>query len=91
MDCPAQPRRVILTLDDDPDAIHGTLEHADGTRERFWGWLDLMSALDGGNRDSLQQQAPRADGVTTSAWLQPDRSATARHEERHEPEHRERS
>jgi hypothetical protein len=43
---PDQPRRVILELDHDPDAIHGIVEHADGTREPFWGWLDLMSALE---------------------------------------------
>jgi hypothetical protein len=38
--------RVTLDLEADPDAIHGTLEHGDGTRERFWGWLELMAALE---------------------------------------------
>ena len=46
-------RRVQLELDADPGAIHGTLEHGDGTRERFWGWLELMAALEraAGGRD----------------------------------------
>jgi hypothetical protein len=41
-----QPQRVNLDLEADPDAIHGTLEHRDGTRERFWGWFELMAALE---------------------------------------------
>jgi hypothetical protein len=46
MASPDQPVRVVLELADDPDAMHGTVEHADGRREPFWGWLDLMSALE---------------------------------------------
>jgi hypothetical protein len=38
--------RLCLDLDAGPDPIHGTLEHGDGTRERFWGWLELMAALE---------------------------------------------
>jgi hypothetical protein len=41
---PAQ--RIQLELETSSDAIHGTLEHGDGTRECFWGWLELMAALD---------------------------------------------
>jgi hypothetical protein len=40
-----RPQRVMLELESCPDPIHGTLEHGDGTRERFWGWLELMAAL----------------------------------------------
>ena len=35
-----------LELDADPNAIHGTIERGDGTREAFWGWLELMAALE---------------------------------------------
>jgi hypothetical protein len=35
-----------LELDADPEAIHGTIERGDGTREQFWGWLELMAALE---------------------------------------------
>ena len=41
-----QAQRVSLELEAGPDAIRGTLEHGDGTRERFWGWLELMAALE---------------------------------------------
>jgi hypothetical protein len=40
------PHRASLELDPGPGTIHGTLEHGDGTRERFWGWLELMAALE---------------------------------------------
>jgi hypothetical protein len=61
MDSPNRPRRVTLELDDDTDAIHGTLEHADGTRERFWGWLELMSALDPATTDVGRGGLPGLD------------------------------
>ncbi len=38
--------RISLELEAGPDTIHGTLERGDGTRERFWGWLELMAAID---------------------------------------------
>jgi hypothetical protein len=59
MDCPDKLRRVTLGLDDDPDVIHGTVEQADNPRERFWGRLDLMSALERGTRASPHQEPPR--------------------------------
>jgi hypothetical protein len=65
MDSPDQPRRVTLELDDDLDAIHGTLEHIDGTRQRFWGWLDLMSAIERIPRTSQPQGTPRAQSPET--------------------------
>jgi hypothetical protein len=43
-----QARHVNLEISSDPDPIQGTIQHHDGTRERFWGWLDLMAALDRG-------------------------------------------
>jgi hypothetical protein len=39
------PPRVTLELDTDREAIRGTLEHDNGQREQFWGWLELMAAL----------------------------------------------
>jgi len=52
-----QAHRVNLDLDADPDVIHGVLEHGDGRRERFWGWLELMAALDRVTSASQEQQA----------------------------------
>jgi hypothetical protein len=58
MDASGQARRVNLELQVEPGAIHGTLEHRDGTRERFWGWLELMSALE---RVTSETSPPNGD------------------------------
>jgi hypothetical protein len=39
-------QHVNLELDADAETIRGTLQYSDGTRERFWGWLELMAALE---------------------------------------------
>ena len=59
-----QALRVNLDLDANADAIHGTLEHGDGRRERFWGWLDLMAAVERvtSNRQE-ERNAPAGDGT----------------------------
>ena len=48
-----------LELDRDPDAIHGSIERGDGTREQFWGWLELMSALERATAASTTPPDPR--------------------------------
>ena len=37
--------RITLELDVGADPIRGTIEHGDGSRLPFWGWLELMEAL----------------------------------------------
>lgn len=44
MSSAANPR-ITLELDASADPIRGTIEHPDGTRLRFWGWLELMEEL----------------------------------------------
>jgi hypothetical protein len=61
------PRRVSLELDTDPEAIHGTLEHPNGRRERFWGWLELMAALE---RATVSRGEPPDDQGHNRADLQ---------------------
>ena len=39
-------RRVSLQIEAGPGAIHGTFDDGEGTRETFWGWLELMAALE---------------------------------------------
>jgi hypothetical protein len=39
-------RRVSLELSADTEAIHGTLQDGSGRREQFWGWLELMAAIE---------------------------------------------
>ena len=37
--------RVTLELVAGGDPIQGSIEHADGSRQAFWGWLELIEAL----------------------------------------------
>jgi hypothetical protein len=71
MSAGGQPQRVGLELEAGPEAIHGTLEHGDGTREGFWGWLELMAALErvtsptkGMGTDMQTSQAAGVAGLT---------------------------
>jgi hypothetical protein len=34
--------RLTLELVASGDPIHGSIEHADGRRQPFWGWLELI-------------------------------------------------
>jgi hypothetical protein len=37
--------RITLELEAGADPIRGVLEHPDGSRVPFWGWLELMDTL----------------------------------------------
>ena len=37
--------RIILELESGADPIRGSIEHNDGTRHCFWGWLELIEEL----------------------------------------------
>jgi hypothetical protein len=37
--------RVTLQLETGADPIRGSIEHADGSRRSFWGWLELSEEL----------------------------------------------
>jgi hypothetical protein len=37
--------RVVIELTAGADPIRGSLEHADGSRRPFWGWLELIDEL----------------------------------------------
>ena len=37
--------RIMLELEAGSDPIRGLIEHADGRRRPFWGWLELSEAL----------------------------------------------
>jgi hypothetical protein len=41
----ASNRRITLELEARADPIRGSIEHADGSRQPFWGWLDLSEQL----------------------------------------------
>jgi hypothetical protein len=37
--------RITLELEAGADPIHGLIEHSDGSRQPFWGWLELSEEL----------------------------------------------
>jgi hypothetical protein len=37
--------RITLELEPGADPIRGSIEHADGSRQPFWGWLELSAEL----------------------------------------------
>ena len=37
--------RITLELETGADPIRGSIEHADGRRQPFWGWLELSAEL----------------------------------------------
>jgi hypothetical protein len=36
---------ITLELEVGADPIRGSIEHADGSRQPFWGWLELIEEL----------------------------------------------
>jgi hypothetical protein len=41
----ASNARIALELEAGSDPIRGLIEHADGSRQSFWGWLELSEEL----------------------------------------------
>jgi len=37
--------RITLELEPGADPIRGSIEHPDGSRQPFWGWLELSAEL----------------------------------------------
>lgn len=46
MSAASNARHIRLELEPEADVVHGVVEHTDGRREPFWGWLELMAALE---------------------------------------------
>jgi len=41
----ASNARITLELETGADPIRGSIEHPDGNRQLFWGWLELIEQL----------------------------------------------
>jgi hypothetical protein len=50
--------RLVLDLEPDSEPISGFLEHRGAARRRFWGWLDLLAAIDGARKDWESASGP---------------------------------
>jgi hypothetical protein len=66
--------RITLELEAGADPIRGSIELADGTRQSFWGWLELIDEL--GRVAADQPKPPTQPGrAHTQQSPQPDAGA----------------
>jgi hypothetical protein len=81
---PANTPRITLELEAGEDPIRGSIEHPDGTRRRFWGWLELMTELgraaEPGTAPPASQAAPRGDQDAVPLSRPPEPTAETDHE-----------
>ena len=64
MSSPVDPH-ITLEFEAGADPIRGTIGHGDGSRRRFWGWLELMDELHhiaAGDAKPARSQRGSADG-----------------------------
>jgi hypothetical protein len=59
--------RITLELVAGADPIQGSIEHADGSRQPFWGWLELIETLNrlASTKPGLDARAERGHPPTT--------------------------
>ena len=67
--------RIMLELEAGADPIRGSIDHADGSRVRFWGWLELIEEL---SRVAAGEPEPpsQASQANTGQAPEPDARAT---------------
>jgi hypothetical protein len=73
--------RITLELAAGTDPIRGRIEHADGSLQPFWGWLELSEELrrvaaDEPERSSDRTPASTAGSAETDARSKPLQSHT---------------
>jgi hypothetical protein len=68
--------RFTVELETGADPIRGSIEHLDGSRQPFWGWLELIEALQraAGDQSESTHVQPRRTGQSST----PDASAARR-------------
>jgi hypothetical protein len=70
----ANNSRITLELEAGADPIRGSIEHADGRRQPFWGWLELSEEL---RRVAAAQPEPPSP-ENAEAEPEPDAQAKGR-------------
>jgi hypothetical protein len=73
----ANNSRITLELEPDADPIRGLIEHADGSRQPFWGWLELSEELRRVAADQPQRPS-QPTPVNTRLAAEPDAQAKGR-------------
>ena len=79
--------RITLELEAGADPIRGSIEHADGRRQPFWGWLELSEQLrrvaaDNPGRPSLPNPASTGQAPEPDAQAKRPQPHTTTEEER---------
>jgi hypothetical protein len=65
--------RFTVELERGADPIRGSIEHPDGYRQPFWGWLELIEALQRAAAD--QSESAHIQPGRTGQLSTPDASA----------------
>lgn len=71
--------RITLELEVGKDPIRGSIEHTDGRRQPFWGWLELIDEV---RRAAAME--PERSSPTTQASPEPAPKPDAQ-PKRHQP------
>jgi hypothetical protein len=60
--------RFTVELETGADPIRGSIEHLDGSRQPFWGWLELIEALQraAGDQSESTPSQPRVTGQSST-------------------------
>ena len=66
--------RITLELTAGADPIRGSIEHPDGRRQPFWGWLELMEQLTRVAADEPRRRS-RPKRANTGTPPRPDTTA----------------
>jgi hypothetical protein len=61
--------RITLELEAGADPIRGSIEHPNGSRQPFWGWLELLEELR--RATSTDQSTPATTPTTTKEEATP--------------------
>jgi hypothetical protein len=72
--------RITLEIVAGADPIRGLIEHSDGRREPFWGWLELLEEL----RRVAAHTPGRAPPIQSSRA--PGRASPTRHVDPQQPD-----
>jgi hypothetical protein len=73
----ASNARITLEIEAGADPIRGLIEHADGRRQPFWGWLELSEEL---RRVAADEPEPPSQPTPadTGQASEPDAQVTSR-------------
>ncbi len=76
----ASNSRITLELETGADPIRGLIEHADGRRQPFWGWLELIEEL---RRVAADEPEQPSAPIPANAEQPPEREARAKRRQPH--------